>query len=80
MKWSTTPPAEPGWYWVREKGDADGIDATVVWLEEWPPAYAYDDGWRVKEVGSEEVLPPLWYQQNGYVWAGPLSPPAEDVP
>jgi hypothetical protein len=74
MKWTTTPPSEPGWYWWQRVKGNETVDYTVV-IE----VVSIHGKLFMSETGD----PPLSYYaretfKNGVhknQWAGPLVPP-----
>lgn len=68
MKWTTTKPTEPGWYWAR-RGHRSHITDFVI-----------EDGElvHVANVDTEsEIRIPVGHYNNEIEWAGPIPTPEE---
>ena len=71
--WTTTPPTEPGFYWLREQGEGTSIVEVS--------RYRNTKELRAAFPGSEAELPfgskNLHYPDiaDGSEWFGPLTPP-----
>ena len=71
MKWTSTKPTRPGWYWWRNASSCEDSISLVVYVEITPNgvgkgcvSFAYGERYRQLK------------QMNGE-WAGPLEPPGE---
>ena len=66
MQWTTEPPTEAGWYWVRRDGDIDVVEVDSAYCGEGGALYAWFTGneceFRVESLSGE--------------WYGPLLPPS----
>ena len=67
QEWTTTPPTEPGWYWVYTiaEDEPENVVTEIVWVD-FPPGY-YGPKFSLEEVGL------LLYEKTH--WLGPLPMP-----
>lgn len=62
LRWSSSPPTQPGWYWYR--GEAHEADPLIVLVDE-TGAFQWPDG-GYQEAGLARGE-----------WAGPIEPPED---
>ncbi len=85
MKWTKTPPTEPGWYWCRTY-HANGAERVTVclvgarmcndWPEEGPPVKSRKTC--VKGLPGWGCWVEIEMLRNNESWAGPLPEPEEE--